>query len=288
MQFEIGDKRVGQGQPVYIVGEIGINHNGDVEIAKQLIDVAVAAGLDAVKFQKRTPELCVPRDQWVNRRDTPWGVMSYIDYRQKLELDHAQYQIISDYCDAKGLVWFASPWDEQSVDFLTGFDLPCYKVASASVTDHGLLEKVVTTAAPIILSTGMSTLDQIRRAVEIVDVSKLVICHSTSTYPCPPQELNLRMINTLAQEFNVPIGYSGHEVDLASTLAAVSVGACLIERHITLDRTMWGSDQAALLEPGEVIRLVQGIRLIESVLGDGIKKIYPSEMIAMKKLRRSR
>lgn len=285
--FKIGNTEIGPGLPVYIVGEIGINHNGDVEIVKKLVDVAARTGLNAVKFQKRTPELAVPRDQWDIERDTPWGVMKYIDYRHKVEFNQSEYQEISDYCAAKGVDWFASPWDEVAVDFLEGFDVPCYKIASASVTDIPLLEKIRSTGRPVIMSSGMSTMDEIRAGVDTLGRENLLICHSTSAYPCDPTELNLRMIDTLAEEFGVPIGYSGHETGLSTTVAATVLGACLVERHITLDRAMWGSDQSASVEPQGVARLVRDIRVVESALGDGVKKVYDSELGVMQKLRRA-
>lgn len=272
---------------MYIIGEIGINHNGDINVVKKLIDVAADTGLNAVKFQKRTPELCVPKDQWDIERNTPWGVMKYIDYRYKVEFDQAQYQEISDYSASKGIDWFASPWDEEAVDFLEGFDVPCYKVASASVTDIPLLKKMQSTGRPVILSTGMSTMDEIRSAVNVLDRDNLLMCHATSAYPCDATELNLNMIGTLKEEFGVPIGYSGHETGLATTVAATVLGASLVERHITIDRAMWGSDQAASIEPQGVARLVRDIRVVESAMGDGIKKVYESEIGVMKKLRRT-
>ena len=178
--IRIGSTQVGPGQPVYIVGEIGINHNGDVDVVKKLIDVAADTGLNAVKFQKRTPELCVPRDQWDIERDTPWGVMKYIDYRYKVEFNEAEYKEISDYCASKGVDWFASPWDEEAVNFLEGFDTLCYKIASASVTDIPLLEKIRATGRPVIMSSGMSTMDEIRAGANALGMDNLLICHSTS------------------------------------------------------------------------------------------------------------
>jgi N-acetylneuraminate synthase len=283
---KIGNAQIGAGQPIYIVGEIGINHNGDIDVVKKLVDVAASTGLNAVKFQKRTPELCVPRDQWDIERDTPWGVMKYIDYRHKVEFDQSEYQEISDYCASKGVDWFASPWDVEAVDFLDNFDVPCFKIASASVTDIALLEKIRDTGRTVILSTGMSTMEQIHKAVDVFGLDKLIICHSTSAYPSKPSELNLKMIETLRDDFDVPIGYSGHEVGLAPTLVAAALGARLIERHITLDRAMWGSDQSASVEPQGVQKLVRDIRVVEESLGDGVKKVYDSEMGVMKKLRR--
>ncbi|WP_314171757.1 N-acetylneuraminate synthase family protein [Streptomyces winkii] len=283
----LGEKTVGPGHPVYVTGEIGINHNGELENAFALIDAAAEAGCDAVKFQKRTPEVCTPRDQWDVERDTPWGRMTYIDYRHRVEFDEDGYRAIDEHCRKRGISWFASPWDVESVAFLEKFDVPCYKVASASLTDDELLRAMRATGRSVILSTGMSTPKQIRHAVEVLGSANIVLCHATSTYPAQAGELNLRMIHTLEREFpNVPIGYSGHETGLQTTLAAVALGACFVERHITLDRAMWGSDQAASVEPGGLQRLVRDIRTIEESLGDGVKKVYESELKPMEKLRR--
>lgn len=283
----IGDRLVGPGQPVYVIGEIGINHNGDLRTAMALIDAAKAAGMDAVKFQKRTPEVCTPRDQWEVERDTPWGRMTYIDYRHRVEFGAEGYRQIDDYCREIGIDWFASPWDVESVDFLGAFSPSTYKVASASLTDDVLLRALRATGRTIILSTGMSTPAQIRHAVEVLGSDNIVMLHATSTYPAPPEQLNLRMIKTLEAEYpNVPIGYSGHEVGLQTTLCAVALGAVMVERHITLDRAMWGSDQSASVEPEGMRRLVRDIRVIESALGDGVKQVYDGERNAMAKLRR--
>jgi sialic acid synthase SpsE len=283
----IGKHLVGPGQPVYVIGEIGINHNGDLGTALALIEAAATAGMDAVKFQKRTPELCTPRDQWAVERDTPWGRMPYIEYRHRVEFGRDEYAAIDRRCRELGIDWFASPWDVPSVDFLAGFGVPAYKVASASLTDDDLLRAMRATATTVILSTGMSTPDQIRHAVEVLGSSNAVLLHATSTYPAPAEQLNLRCIGTLAAEYpNVPIGYSGHEVGLQATICAVALGACVVERHITLDRAMWGSDQAASVEPEGMRRLVRDIRVIEASLGDGVKQVYDTELAAMKKLRR--
>ncbi|MBK8461311.1 MAG: N-acetylneuraminate synthase family protein [Micropruina sp.] len=283
----IGQSLVGPGQPVYITGEIGINHNGDLAAALALIDAAVAAGADAVKFQKRTPEVCTPRDQWDIERDTPWGRMTYIDYRHKVEFGEQEYATIDRHCRDKGIAWFASPWDVPSVKFLDQFDVPAHKVASASLTDDELLRAMRASGKTVILSTGMSTPTQIRHAVEVLGSENIILCHATSTYPAKNSELNLQVIRTLAAEYpNVPIGYSGHEVGLQTSVAAAVLGATFLERHITLDRTLWGSDQAASVEPGGLQRLVRDVRVIEEALGDGVKRVYEGEYAAMKKLRR--
>ena len=285
-EIQIGDKMVGDGHPTYITAEIGINHNGDLGIAKRLIDVAVMAGCDAVKFQKRTPEKAVPSEYQAVMRETPWGLISYLDYRRKVEFGKEEYRAIDQYCREKGIHWFASCWDEESVDFIEQFDPPCYKIASASLTDLPLLKKIRDTGKPMIVSTGMSTFEEIELAVERIGNDGLLLAHSTSTYPCPPEELNLRMIQTLKARFNCPVGYSGHEVGLQTTFAALTLGAAFIERHITLDRAMWGSDQAASVEPWGLMRLVRDIRVIEQALGDGVKRVYDSEMKARQRLRR--
>ena len=286
-EIKFGDRVVGDGQPAYIIAEVGINHNGDIEIAKKIIDAAVHAGANAVKFQKRTPEVSTPVDQQTQMRETPWGYITYLDYRYKVEFNEEQYREIDRYCRVKKIDWMASVWDEPSVDFMEKFETPAYKVPSASLTDHNLLNYVRKTGRPMIISTGMSTMEQIHRGVDIVGEDNLVIMHCTSTYPCEPEELNLRMIETLRREFpNSPIGYSGHEVGLIPSAVAISLGATAIERHITLDRAMWGSDQAASVEPGGFERLVKYIRVTEAALGDGVKKVYESEKGSIKKLRR--
>jgi sialic acid synthase SpsE len=284
----IGDRPVGPDHPVFVTAEIGINHNGELADALALVDAAVAAGCDAVKFQKRTPEVCVPPDQQSIERDTPWGRMTYLAYRHRVEFDQNEYAAIDRYCRERGIAWFASPWDIPSVDFLELSNPPAHKVASACLTDDELLHRLKETQRTVILSTGMSTMEQIRHAVDILGRERLIICHTTSTYPAPPEELNLRMIHTLMHAFpDVPIGYSGHEIGLQTTVAAVALGACFVERHITLDRAKWGSDQAASVEPGGLQRLVRDIRIVESALGDGIKQVYESELPVLKKLRRA-
>jgi N-acetylneuraminate synthase len=282
----IGDRPVGVGKPVYVIAEIGINHNGDVDIARQLIDAAVLSGCDAVKFQKRTPELAVPPDQRDRLRETPWGTMTYLEYRYRVEFGLSEFVEIDHHCAEKGITWFASCWDPESVAFIEQFAPPCYKVASASLTDSELLTALASTGRPVIMSTGMSTMSEIRTAVDCLPADRMLLAHTTSTYPCPTHELNLRMLETLREEFRVPIGYSGHEVGLQTTVAAVALGATFVERHITLDRAMWGSDQAASVEPGGFARLVRDIRAVEEALGDGIKRVYESEVPVREKLRR--
>lgn len=282
----VGEHLVGDGQPVYVIGEIGLNHNGDVEIAKQLIDVSAEVGAQAVKFQKRTPDISTPMAQRDQIRQTPWGEMTYLEYRYRVEFSREQYEEIGAYAASKGLQWFASPWDVPSVDFLEELDVPVHKVASASVTDLELLARLAETGKPVILSTGMSTLEQIDAAVETLGTDKLIMMHATSTYPLPPEEANLRMITTLKERYQVPVGYSGHEKGLQISLAAVALGAVTVERHITLDRTMWGSDQASSLEPTGFGHLVRDIRIIGQAMGDGVKKVFPGELAPLSRLRR--
>jgi N-acetylneuraminate synthase len=284
---KIGNKFVGDGKPVFIIAEIGINHNGSVELAKKMIDGAIFAGCDAVKFQKRTPELCVPHSQWNIERDTPWGRITYIDYRRKIEFTKDQFKEIVDYCTQRNFLWFASCWDEEAVDFIEEFDPKVYKIASASLTDAELLLKHKSLNKPVIISTGMSTAQEIDDAVELLGKENLLIAHSTSAYPCKNEELNLNMILTLKQKHpGIPIGYSGHEVGLSPTWAAVALGATFVERHITIDRAMWGTDQAASVEVIGFMRLVSNIRDVEKAMGDGIKKVYDSEISVKEKLRR--
>lgn len=281
----IGGRMVGDGQPAFVVAEIGINHNGDVELAKRLIDAACGAGCDAVKFQKRTVEVVYSPEELARPRESPWGTTNG-DLKRHLEFGQAEYEEIDAYCRQKGILWFASPWDVESVAFLEQFDPPCHKVASACLTDETLLRRIRATGRPVILSTGMSTMAEIEAAVETLGRDNLVLMHCTSTYPCPHHELNLRVIETLKRRFGVPVGYSGHEPGVQSSLVAVAVGACAIERHVTLNRTMWGSDHAASLEPYGLFRLVRDIRLIPTWLGDGRKVVYDSEKPVRQKLRR--
>jgi N-acetylneuraminate synthase len=281
----IGNVQVGHGHPNFIIAEIGINHNGSLDLAKELIDVAVDCGCDAVKFQKRTVDVVYTAEELERPRENPFGTTNG-DLKRGLEFGKKEYLAIDKYCKEKKIQWFASCWDEESVDFIEQFNPPCYKLASASLTDDDLLKHHRKYGKPIILSTGMSTMEQIEHAVEVLGPDDLIILHSTSTYPAQPEELNLRMIKTLKQKFPGPIGYSGHEVGLAPTFAATVLGACVLERHITMDRSMWGSDQAASIEPQGLKRLLSDIRAFEIAIGDGVKKVYASEVPIIKKLRR--
>ncbi len=285
-KVQIGDYSVGEGEPCFIIAEIGINHNGSLELAKRLIDGAVLAGCTAVKFQKRTPELCTPKDQQGLERDTPWGRITYLEYRRRIEFGMAEYRGIDRHCRDRNLLWAASCWDEPSVDFIAEFNPPFYKIASACLTDDNLLRYVRRQGKPVILSTGMSTVDQIDHAVDVLGIDDLVLMHCTSTYPAKIDELNLSCIRTLRERYDVPVGYSGHEVGLATTVAAVVLGACVVERHITLDRAMWGSDQAASVEVHGMARLVRDIHATKAAEGDGRKRLYESERPLIARLRR--
>lgn len=284
---KIGSRKIGPKHPSFIVAEIGLNHNGDLKLAKKLIDVAAKVGVDAVKFQKRTPDICVPEEQKSIQRETPWGTMTYLEYRKRIEFGEKEYRIIDKYCKKMGIEWFASPWDEESVDFLEKFKVPVYKIPSACLTDDELLKRVKQTRKLVILSTGMSTTKEIDHAMKILGQNNTVILHCNSTYPAPYEDLNLKMIHTYKKRYPRSIvGYSGHETGLSPTLVAVVMGAHMVERHITLDRAMWGSDHAASLEPKGLETLVRDIRRFEIALGDGIKRVYKSELPIKKKLRR--
>lgn len=285
-EIKIGNRMVGDGHPTYVIAEVGINHNGSVEVAKELMSAAHEAGADAVKFQKRTPEICVPDHQKGQMRDTPWGYISYLDYRYKVEFDQKEYEEIDAYSKSLGIDWLASSWDIPSLEFIDAFNPPAHKVPSALLTDHELLRGLKNTGRAVILSTGMSTMEEIDDAVKVLGTDNLLICHTTSSYPCPPEELNLKMIQTLRDRFDCPIGYSGHEVGLVPSAVAVAMGACLVERHVTLDRAMWGSDQAASVEPQGIRTLVKYIRVTEKALGDGEKQVYDSEKSSLNKMRR--
>jgi N-acetylneuraminate synthase len=282
---EIAGRRIGPGQPAYVIAEIGINHNGDLEIAQKLIDAAVASGADAVKFQKRTVDVVYSPEELARPRESPFGTTNG-DLKRGLEFGQREYEAIDRHCREAGIAWFASCWDEASVDFIERFEPVCYKIASACVTDDALLRHHRRYKRPLIASTGMCDAAKIEHAVQVLGTDDLILLHTTSTYPTDPKELNLRAIVTLADRYPVPVGYSGHEVGLQTSAAAVALGACVIERHITLDRSMWGSDQAASVEPQGFARLVRDIRAIEAALGDGQLRIYDSEVPIMKKLRR--
>ena len=283
----IDGRNIGQGEPCFVIAEIGINHNGNMDTARRLIEAAAINGCDAVKFQKRTIEAVYASEELMRPRESPFGDTNG-DLKEGLEFSQREYETIDAICREHGIVWFASAWDHGSVDFLERFDTPCHKVASAMLTNEEWLHYLCTTGKPIILSTGMSELHQVDRAVEIVTEhgNPLLLMHCVATYPARDEHLNLRCIQTLRDLYKLPVGYSGHEKGLATTLAAVAIGACAVERHITLDRSMWGSDQAASIEPQALHRLVRDIRAIEVAMGDGVKRILDDEIPIRDKLRR--
>ena len=282
---KIGNKTVGEGYPCFIIAEIGINHNGSVKLAKQMIDIAKTTGCDAVKFQKRTVDVVYTKEELARERKSIFGNTNG-DLKYGLEFGEKEYKEIDTYCKEKGIMWFASCWDEDSVDFIEKFDVPCYKIASASLTDDNLLKYTKSKGKPILLSTGMSTMVQIKHAVTILGEENLILFHCTSTYPSNTAEINLRVIETFRKEFSCPIGYSGHERGVTPSILAVALGACAVERHITVDRTNWGSDQAASLEMAGLYHMVRDIRQVPDLLGDGIKTVYQREIPIIEKLRR--
>jgi len=271
----------------YIIAEIGINHNGDLDIAKRLIDIAVLSGCDAVKFQKRNPDVCVPEHQKNIMRDTHWGTMTYLEYKYKVEFEKAEYDEIDHYCKEKGISWSASPWDLDSLEFLNQYDLPFIKLPSAMLTNYPLIEACAKSGKKVILSTGMSTEEEIDIAIETIrkHTDNFSILHCNSTYPAPLNELNLSTIKTLKDKYKCEVGYSGHEFRIGTTVASVYLGATIIERHITLDRTMWGTDHLSSVEPQGLIKLVKGIRELEEAFGDGMIQVTESEKIIRNKLR---
>jgi N-acetylneuraminate synthase len=281
---------------VFITAEIGQNHNGDLGLALSLVDAAKRAGVDSVKFQARSPELCVPKHMWNVPKETPDGIMTYLKYREWLELSMNDYAEIDHYCRTIGLPWFVSVWDTSSyVRMKEAFpEMPAWKIPSAMLTNTELLQNIGGSlgrqgkTTPVILATGMSTPAQIDRAFGLlnVHVSNIVLAHCNSTYPCPNDQVNLRVMQALFAEFpHATVGYSAHTTGLAPSVAAVALGAKYLEFHLTLDRSMWGSDQAASIEPTGAARLVKDARVVESAMGDGEKRVTEAEAEAMRRLR---
>jgi N-acetylneuraminate synthase len=283
--IKIANHTKGTDNKTFVVAEIGINHNGDIEIAKKLIAAAKDSGCDAVKFQKRTIDVLYTVDELAKPRENPFGPTNG-DLKHALEFGENEYRQIDEFCKEQNIIWFASPWDEASVDFLEQFNVPCYKVAAASLTDTKLLQKIKSTAKPVILSGGMSSAEEIERAVKTLGTENLIILHCVSLYPAPVDKINLRAMQTLMQKYSVPVGYSGHELDAVVSAAAVAMGACMIERHFTLDRTMWGSDHKASIEPSEMKTMINNIRLVELALGSSEIRCLPEEEPVKLKLRR--
>lgn len=283
--IRIGNHYIGEGQPAYVIAEIGINHSGSLDLCRQLIAEAAAAGANAVKFQKRTVNVVYSQEELDRPRESPFGTTNG-DLKRGLEFGHREYDVINSLCEEHGIDWFASPWDVESVGFLEEYAPPCHKVASASLTDIDLIDCIAATGRPVLLSTGMSTIAEIDVAFSRLDTAKVVMLHCTSTYPTEDHEINLACMDTLRERYAVPVGYSGHERGIATSCAAVARGACVIERHLTLSRDMWGSDQAASLEPHGFSKMVRDIRAIERAIGDGVKRVYDSEIPIREKLRR--
>ena len=282
---KIANKTIGKDNQCFVIAEIGINHNGSINNAKRLIDVACLHGCDAVKFQKRTVDVVYTKEELEMPRQSVFGSTNG-DLKRGLEFGYDEYKQIDEYCKKKNILWFASEWDKGSVDFTEQFDVCAHKASSACLTDIELLKYMRSTGKPLFISTGMSTIDEIDRAIEAIGLDNTVLFHCTSTYPCENDEININVIPNLIRRYDCPIGYSGHEKGILPSALAVVAGACAVERHITIDRTMWGSDQAASLEPEGLRKLVRDVRSVKYIMGDGIKRVYDSELPVKKKLRR--
>ena len=288
MEICFGDYVINEESEPYFIAEIGINHNGDLQIAKKLMDGAYAAGWNAVKFQKREPDIAVPEHQKMVMRDTPWGRMTYLEYKKRIEFGKVEYDYIDRYCKEKPLDWTASPWDLPSLEFLLQYDIPFIKIASASITQDALLEAAAKFGKPVIMSTGMSTWEELDHAVAILERHAhggYLLMHTNSTYPAPENELNLTMIRTLRERYRCIVGYSGHERALEPTIVAMVLGAQVIERHITLDHEMWGTDQAASLTLHAMDMLRRRARGLRSMIGNGERVLGEAELSVRRKLR---
>lgn len=273
---------------IYLIAEIGINHNGDLQTAKRLIDAVFACSWNCAKFQKRDPDACVPARQKNVPKDTPWGKMTYLEYRKKIEFGKTEYDYIDEYCKAKPLDWTSSVWDMNSLNFMLDYDIPFLKIPSAKISDKKLVEAVAKTGIPVIASTGMSTLKEVD---DLVDIMKRYSCefalmHTNSSYPTPIEDININCIKTLKKRYNCVVGYSGHEYNVEPTVYASVLGVKIIERHITLNHKMWGTDQAASLEVAAMDILRKRVRDIDLVLGDGRKRITPVEKAIKLKLKK--
>ena len=287
-QIRLGEKTVGEGCNPYFIAEIGINHNGDLGVAKRLIDASFAIGWDCVKFQKRTPDIAVPESQKNVMRSTPWGEMTYLEYKKRIEFGKEEYDYINKYCKEKPISWTASPWDIPSLEFLLNYDIPFIKLASATNGSTELIKKACASGKPIIMSTGMSTQEELDKAVDLLERfsnGNYALLHTNSVYPAPIDELNLKYIQTLKNRYGCVVGYSGHEQNLEPTVAAVTLGADIVERHVTLSHDMWGTDQKASLEINAMYLLYRRCRDIKLMLGDGEKKLEEDELQVRKKLR---
>jgi len=280
-------KNISRMDEPYLIAEIGINHNGDINIAKKLIDATNACSWHCAKFQKRNPEVCVPDHQKEIERDTPWGRMTYLDYKYKVEFEKNEYDIINKYCLNKPLAWTVSVWDSDSLNFIKNYEVPFIKIPSAHITNKKLLKEAAKLEIPIILSTGMSTWEIIDTAVEILakEKAEFALLQCNSTYPAPNKELNLNVIPIMKERYGCVVGYSGHEYGLEPSVLAVAMGAQIIERHITLDHNMWGTDQKSSLEVHAMDMLMKRIKNVKSILGGAEKIITESEKPILKKLR---
>ena len=287
LRIKIGAYFIGDNEPVYLIAEIGINHNGDLQIAKKLIDATWVIGWNCAKFQKRSPDIAVPDAQKNVLRQTPWGEMTYLKYKEKIEFQKKEYDYINKYCKEKPLDWTASVWDLPSLEFLMQYDIPFIKIPSAKITDKTLVEQSAKMGKPLFVSTGMSSIQEIDDAVNIVEkhLSKnYVLFHCNSSYPAKMDELNLNMIKTLKERYNCLVGYSGHEEEIMPSTIAPIYGACVIERHITLDRNMWGTDQKSSVEVRGMDYLIRRVRAVKQFSGDGVKRITDEELKIRKKL----
>lgn len=286
--IEYKNLHLGENHPTYLIGEIGINHNGDMQIIKRLIDSAFACGWNCVKFQKRVPELAVPEQQKNVMRDTPWGRMTYLEYKKRIELTREQFDYIDSYCKEKPISWSCSPWDLLSLEFLARYDLPWIKIASASLTNLELIKEAARTYKPVMLSTGMSTEEEIDAAVNVLEKygqGDYALLHTNSAYPAKDEELNLLRISTLKERYNCIVGYSGHEYDINPTVIAAALGAKILERHITVDHNMWGTDQKSSLEVRGMDFLARRVRSIDVYLGNNRIEVTESEFPVRDKLR---
>lgn len=288
LNLKIGSSIVGDGKPIYLIAEIGINHNGDMQIAKKLIDATWSTGWNCAKFQKRTPEICVPENQKNIQRQTPWGEMTYLEYKRRIEFGKKEFDFINIYCKEKPLDWTASVWDLPSLEFIMNYDLPFLKIPSAKITDKELVKETAISGKPLFVSTGMSTIQEIDDVVNIVEKhlsKRYILFHCNSAYPAKLEEVNLNMIRTLKERYNCLVGYSGHEEEILPSILAPVYGVCVIERHITLDRDMWGTDQKSSIEVQGMSYLVKRVHAVKKIAGDGLKVITDEELKMREKLR---
>lgn len=290
-EIKLGNYIINEDSFPYMIAEIGINHNGDLQIAKKLIDAANACLWNCVKFQKREPDIAVPEEQKNILRDTPWGRITYLEYKKKIEFGRKEYDYIDRYCKDKPIAWTASPWDIPSLEFLLSYDLPFIKIASAGNADREMMRLACESGKPLLVSTGMSTLEELDEMVDLLEKysdGNYILLHTNSAYPTPAADLNLRMIKTLKNRYHCLVGYSGHEQDLEPTVVATALGAKVIERHVTLDHNMWGTDQEASLTVAAMAMLQGRMKEVLLMLGNGEKTITENEKKIRRKLRREK